>query len=91
MGGLTSEGELEVERGGWRLKNEPRRWQIEALGRWSDAYRGIVAVVTGAGKTFFAMQCMLSVRTSHPRCRPNTGGVKRCCPEALRVGTPPFS
>lgn len=30
---------------------------------------GIVAVVTGAGKTFFAMQCMLRVRNSHPGCR----------------------
>jgi superfamily II DNA or RNA helicase len=26
-------------------------------------------VVTGAGKTLFAMQCMLRVRSSHPECR----------------------
>ncbi len=53
----------------WQLTHEPRRWQNEALELWSDAYRGIVAVVTGGGKTFFAMQCMLRVRHSHPDCR----------------------
>ena len=46
---------------GLRLKHQPRRWQHEALAAWSLEYQGVVSVVTGAGKTFFAMQCMLAV------------------------------
>lgn len=36
-----------------------RRWQEEALRAWFDAgKRGIVSVVTGGGKTFFALKCI---------------------------------
>ncbi len=43
------------------FQRQPRRWQREALVAWSSEFRGVVSVVTGAGKTFFAMQCMLAV------------------------------
>lgn len=59
----------DASREGWQLRARPYRWQAEALRVWAEAYRGIVSVVTGAGKTFFAMQCMLAVRQSHPECR----------------------
>jgi superfamily II DNA or RNA helicase len=40
------------------IKKELRRWQNEALNCWIEAeYRGIVAVVTGGGKTVFALAC----------------------------------
>src|SRR5690554_1604212 len=36
-----------------------RRWQEEALERWrSNGNRGIVEVVTGGGKTYFALACI---------------------------------
>lgn len=69
VGENASRGDVASGRGEWCLERKPRRWQAEALESWSDAYRGIVAVVTGAGKTIFAMQCMLRVRTSHPESR----------------------
>ena len=47
------------------LKRQPRRWQRAALAAWSSGFRGVVSVVTGAGKTFFAMQCMLAVWERH--------------------------
>jgi len=37
---------------------EPRIWQKEALIRWSRDYVGVVRVVTGGGKTFFALFCI---------------------------------
>lgn len=42
----------------WREKVSLRNWQIEALRLWQEHFRGIVKVVTGAGKTIFAQQCM---------------------------------
>jgi superfamily II DNA or RNA helicase len=37
----------------------PRGWQIEALAEWERAEcRGIVSVVTGGGKTVFALSCI---------------------------------
>ncbi|MGH3145789.1 MAG: DEAD/DEAH box helicase family protein, partial [Rubrobacter sp.] len=69
MRDLSSTREAGTAAAKWHFGHEPRRWQTEALERWFDAYRGIVAVVTGAGKTIFAMQCMLRVRSSHPECR----------------------
>ena len=44
-----------------RIQRQPRRWQRDALAAWSSEFQGVVSVVTGAGKTFFAMQCMLVV------------------------------
>ncbi len=34
---------------------ELRKWQVEALAMWKESRRGIVAVVTGGGKTVFAI------------------------------------
>lgn len=40
-------------------KLTPRGWQIEALQEWERAgHRGIVSVVTGGGKTVFALSCV---------------------------------
>ena len=36
----------------------PRSWQIDALERWTRNRRGIVQVVTGAGKTVFSYLCL---------------------------------
>lgn len=48
-------------------RNTPRRWQSNALSAWLSAgLQGVVSVVTGAGKTFFAMRCMLAVWERHP-------------------------
>ena len=44
----------------WRENIALRDWQIEALRLWRQHFRGIVKVVTGAGKTIFAQQCMRS-------------------------------
>lgn len=33
----------------------PRQWQLEALEIWREAHRGVLSVVTGAGKTAFAL------------------------------------
>lgn len=45
----------------WRLNTPLRSWQIEALHAWEQAgQRGIVSVVTGAGKTVFAEACILA-------------------------------
>jgi len=40
-------------------KLNPRGWQVEALDLWERAgHRGIVSVVTGGGKTVFALSCV---------------------------------
>lgn len=40
-------------------KLKPRGWQVEALAEWERSkYRGIVSVVTGGGKTIFALSCI---------------------------------
>lgn len=40
-------------------KLDPRGWQIKALAEWErSGYRGIVRVVTGGGKTVFALSCI---------------------------------
>lgn len=42
-----------------------RRWQVDALARWERAgHRGIVSVVTGAGKTVFALACIERLKPS---------------------------
>ena len=51
------------------IQRKPRRWQRDALAAWSPGFRGVVSVVTGAGKTFFAMQCMLAVWEQHPEAK----------------------
>ena len=40
-------------------KLKPRGWQIKALSEWErSGCRGIVRVVTGGGKTIFALSCI---------------------------------
>jgi superfamily II DNA or RNA helicase len=44
-------------------KVTPRGWQVEALAVWERAnHRGIVSVVTGGGKTVFALSCIDRIR-----------------------------
>lgn len=44
-------------------KLTPRDWQIAALAEWEQAnHRGIVSVVTGGGKTVFALSCIDHIR-----------------------------
>ena len=51
------------DRNKWRLTLRPRDWQDEAIRLWKAAgNRGIVSVVTGAGKTALAMLCMNELR-----------------------------
>ncbi len=41
----------------------PRAWQIEAMKRWIAAdHHGIISVVTGGGKTVFALSCIAELR-----------------------------
>ena len=44
-------------------KLAPRGWQVTALHEWERAgKRGIVSVVTGGGKTVFALSCIDRIR-----------------------------
>lgn len=44
-------------------KLTPRGWQVDALANWEQAnHRGIVSVVTGGGKTVFALSCIDRIR-----------------------------
>jgi superfamily II DNA or RNA helicase len=45
----------------WQLPLPLRTWQQEALLRWKEGDRGVVAVVTGGGKTLFALACILDL------------------------------
>lgn len=47
----------------------PRRWQLEALERWRSGGRGVVSVVTGAGKTAFALLAFERLRSRFPGAR----------------------
>ncbi len=52
-----------MTQGTWRLAAPPRAWQGEALREWRrTGDRGVIAVVTGGGKTMFAYQCILDLR-----------------------------
>lgn len=47
-----------------------REWQQDALNRWKrNGNRGIAAVVTGGGKTIFALACIADVRSRVPDAR----------------------
>src|SRR5260370_33621725 len=50
----------------WRSDVALRSWQREALIRWCEGLRGIVKVVTGAGKTSFAEQCLRMFHDKFP-------------------------
>ncbi len=41
-----------------------RKWQKEALPIWKKKQRGVVKVITGAGKTYFAIKCIQDVLNS---------------------------
>ena len=43
---------------------ELRKWQKKALLEWKKEYSGIVKVVTGGGKTFFAIKCIQEILNS---------------------------
>lgn len=45
---------------------KPRRWQKEALNLWLADHRGVVSVVTGGGKTTFAMLCIMEYLGQKP-------------------------
>ena len=46
------------------------QWQRDCLDRWVEhGYRGIVNVVTGAGKTVFALAAIDRLRVQHPELR----------------------
>lgn len=45
------------------VKYDLRRWQRQALERWeAERNRGIVSVVTGGGKTVFALACIADIK-----------------------------
>ena len=48
------------------LGYKPRAWQAAALDKWSADLRGVVRVVTGGGKTTFALFCMHEFWQRHP-------------------------
>jgi superfamily II DNA or RNA helicase len=51
----------------WHLSVPLRKWQVEALQAWTAAgLRGMVSVVTGAGKTVFAEACLDAFRRQFP-------------------------
>lgn len=43
---------------GIQLATSPRHWQLRAYEKWYGEQRGIVKVVTGGGKTLFALMCI---------------------------------
>jgi superfamily II DNA or RNA helicase len=51
---------------GWKLSHPPREWQEKALAIWEREKRGVVEVVTGGGKTYFAQLCLLSFFRENP-------------------------
>lgn len=54
----------------WKLSNNPRDWQKVAIQSWVDnKYRGIAKVVTGGGKTFFALMCTKQAIEVNPNLR----------------------
>ena len=54
----------------WSLAFPPRKWQDEGLSRWSgNGFKGICKVVTGGGKTFFGMMCILRLLEEKPDAR----------------------
>ena len=43
-----------------------RDWQEKAFPLWWEKRRGIIKVVTGGGKTFFAIHCLKKYLEKHP-------------------------
>lgn len=55
---MVSTTDLNAAPVSWRADVALRDWQRGAIAKWQQGFRGIVKVVTGAGKTIFAQQCM---------------------------------
>ena len=56
---LESQFKSELDGENFLPKLNPRGWQIDALTKWEEAnHKGIVSVVTGGGKTVFALSCI---------------------------------
>ncbi len=54
----------------WALSFPPRKWQDAGLSKWSgNGFKGICKVVTGGGKTFFGMMCILRLLEDKPDAR----------------------
>lgn len=54
----------------WALSYGPREWQKIAIKSWVDnKHRGIAKVVTGGGKTFFALMCIKKLADEKPGLR----------------------
>tara|TARA_B100001250_G_scaffold362119_1_gene340602 strand:- start:5929 stop:7119 length:1191 start_codon:yes stop_codon:yes gene_type:complete len=54
----------------WQLAYPPRDWQKKALSKWKkNSSRGIAKVVTGGGKTYFALMCILEIITKKPEAK----------------------
>jgi superfamily II DNA or RNA helicase len=50
----------------WNLNFKPRGWQKEALPLWNKQMSGVVSVVTGGGKTFFAFITIIDFIKKYP-------------------------
>jgi superfamily II DNA or RNA helicase len=46
-----------------------RKWQETALDIWRQTDRGVIEVVTGGGKTWFALACVVDLLSRHPEAR----------------------
>ena len=54
----------------WALSYGPLEWQKIAIKSWVDnKHRGIAKVVTGGGKTFFALMCIKKLADENPDLR----------------------
>ncbi len=47
------------------IRPKPRRWQVDALAKWTEKLAGIAKVVTGGGKTVFALMCIERFHERH--------------------------
>src|SRR4051812_31053732 len=50
-------------------KTTLRSWQRQALELWLERRRGVASVVTGAGKTTFALACVDRILNADPELR----------------------
>lgn len=41
-----------------QIRPKPRKWQVAAREKWAEKFSGIAKVVTGGGKTVFALLCI---------------------------------
>lgn len=48
------------------LNFKPRAWQLNAISSWSKNLKGVVSVVTGGGKTLFALMCIKEFKARFP-------------------------